>query len=171
MPYETYTTTRSTTFTVTHAQYVAIKVGTDLKRMQRFYGEPRDDRIADYEKEFVALLKGSYLDNIEYGFVANSAEWRVALRYAARYGGVVIADDDPGKVRPGVNIVGCLFHSFLVTTFAWHMLPEDEKERVYSDAEVSFRRTEGNEPSGNWLSDKTYSAGGRGVQRSSLYVR
>ena len=46
----------------------------------------------------------------------------------------MIADDDPGKIRPGVSIVECSFHSFLVTTYAWDMLLKDEKEGVYSDA-------------------------------------
>ena len=35
-----YTLTETTTFTVTHARHMAAKVATDLKRMQRLYGEP-----------------------------------------------------------------------------------------------------------------------------------
>ena len=164
----TYTTTHSTTFAVTHARHIAIKVGTDLKRLQRFYEMPTDAQIDDYEKEFVALLTGSYLDKIEYGFKTNGGVWRIALRYEARYGGVVIADDDPGKIRPSVDIRSCHFHSFLSTTYAWNELSDDDRDRVYKEAGVSFRRTSGSEPAGNWVSDKTYSAGGRGVERSSL---
>lgn len=169
MSYGTYTTTDSKTFTVTHALHIAIKIGTDLKRMQRFYGEPDDNRIKNYEREVVALLKEDYLDRIEYGFKTDGGVWRIALKYEARYGGVLITDDDPGNVRPSVDITGCRFHSFLVTNYRWTFLSQEEQERVYKDAGVNFRRTEGSEPWGNWIVDRTYSAGGRGVQRSSLY--
>lgn len=168
MSYTTYTTTESTTFTVTHARHVAIKVGTDLKRMQRFYDRPTDPEIADYEREFIALLTGRYLDKVEYGFQSVDGDWRLALRYEARYGGVLIADDDPGRVRPGVSVDSCEFGSFLITTSAWAVLSEWERDRIYVEAGVTFRRSVGTEPRGNWIADKTYSAAGRGVERSSL---
>ena len=169
MSHGTYTTTDSKTFTVTHARHIAIKIGTDLKRMQRFYGRPNDKRIMDYEKEVIALLKGDYIDRIEYGFKTSDGMWRMALKYEARHGGVLITDDSPGRIRPGVDITGCQFHSFLVTNHRWASLSTEDRDRVYKEAEVSFRRTEGEEPSGNWRIDRVYSAGGRGVQRSSLY--
>lgn len=162
-----YATTESTTFAVTYAKHIAVKAGTDLKRMQRFYGEPSDEQIEDYEKELIALLMGSYLDKIEYGFMTSSRSWRVALRYEARYGGVLIADDDPGKLPLGTDISGCVFHSFLVGTHRWEALSYHDRDRVYQQAGVGFRRKMGTEPSGNWSADRTYSAGGRGVVRSS----
>lgn len=169
MSYGTYTTTDSVTFTVTHARHIAIKIGTDLKRMQRFYGKPDDNAITNYEKEVIALLKGDYLERIEYGFKTSNGRWRIALKYEARHGGLIIADDDPGGIRPGVDKSGCQFHSFLVTNYKWTNLSAEEQERVYKEADVSFRRTAGDEPQGNWTVDRAYSAGGRGVQRSSLY--
>ena len=114
MSYGTYTTTHSETFTVTHAIYIAVKIGTDLKRMQRFYGKPSDTQIEDYEKEIIALLKGNYLDKIEYGYKTDNGAWGIALKYEARYGGVLIADDDPGRIRPNVDITRCHFHSFFI---------------------------------------------------------
>ena len=169
MSYGTYTTTDSVTFTVTHARHIAIKIGTDLKRMQRFYGNPSDNEITDYENEVIALLKGDYLESIEYGFKTSNGGWRIALKYEARHGGLLIADDDPGGIRPSVDIRGCQFHSFLFTNYKWANLSGEERERVYKEANVSLRRTVGNEPQGNWTVDRAYSAGGRGVQRSSLY--
>lgn len=169
MSYGAYTTTGSETFTVTHARHIAIKIGTDLKRMQRFYGQPEDERIENYEREAIALLKRDFLDRIEYGFKTDGGDWRMALKYEARYGGVLIADDSPGGLRPSVDISGCQFHSFLVTNQRWSTLSKDDKERLYVDAQVSFRRKEGIEPNGNWTVDRVYSAGGRGVQRSTLF--
>lgn len=169
MSYGTYTTTESKTFTVTHAVHIAVKIGTDLKRMQRFYGKPTDERISDYEKEAIVLLKDDYLSRIEYGFKSNDETWRIALKYEARRGGVLIADDDPGGIRPCVDVTGCKFHSFLVTNHRWSVLSKEDKDLVYKKAGISFKRSEGTEPSGNWVVDRVYSAGGRGVQRSSLY--
>ena len=67
-----YTVTDTITFTRTHARHIAAKVATDLKRMQRFYGEPSDSRIADFESEVVEFLKEGLLDTVTYGF---PAEW------------------------------------------------------------------------------------------------
>ena len=163
-----YTTTESTTFTVTYAKHIAIKVGTDLKRMQRFYGTPDDKQIVDYERELVALMMGNYLDKIEYGFMTVSRAWRLALKYQARYGGVLIADDDPGKIPLGIDVSGCHFHSFFIGTQRWETLSGYDRERVYEKAGVSLRRVAGTEPFGRWSADRTYSSGGRGVERSSL---
>ena len=170
MLYETYTTTESKTFTVTHARHIATKIGTDLKRLQRFYGEPIDGDIIEYEKEVIALLAGDYLDSIEYGFKRNhNNEWCVALKYEARSGGILISDDTPGRIPTGVNVGGCTFKSFLITNHKWSNLSLDRQNQIYADAKVSVTRTSGSEPDGNWKYDKTYSAGGRGVIRSSLY--
>lgn len=162
-----YTTTRSETFTVTHAWHIAVKIGTDLKRMQRFYGEPDDQLIDDYEKEAVALLKGDYLDWVTYGF-RKDGRWVVALKYAARYGGVLISDDSPGRVPLGVNVSGCQFSSVLRGTSKWEQLNEIQQKRFYTDAGISFIRVPGHDFYGTWQSDRTYSAGGRGVLRYAV---
>ena len=166
MNYGTFTTSSSDTFTVTHAIHIAAKIGTDLKRMQRFYGQPTDAEIEAYEREVIALLKGDYLDKIEYGFKVKNGPWRIALKYEARYGGVLIADDNPGKIPIGADISRCKFHSCLIGNHKWQQLSDIQKDQVYKDAKISFRRVAGSEPEGNWMYDKTYSAGGRGVVRS-----
>lgn len=65
---DSYSYTESRTFTVTHARHMAAKVATDLKRMQRFYGKPSDENIADYESEATEMLRAGYLDTVTYGF-------------------------------------------------------------------------------------------------------
>lgn len=163
-----YTTTRSEVFTAAHAWHVAVKVGTDLKRMQRFYGRPSDAAILDYEKEAVVLLCGNYMEAVEYGF-QREGRWVVALRYVARRDGVLVDDDVPGRVPLGVNISECNFASFLRRTQKWHTLSDAQQERIYADAGISFRRTPGNGYAGNWGAvDKTYSAGGGGVTRQAI---
>ena len=170
----TYTTTQSKTFTVTHARHIVVKIATDLKRMQRYYrelsgGKPSDHDIENYQREAIALMLRDYMDKVEYGFKDRSNQWRIALKYEARSGGILIADDMPGEIYPRADIRGCEFTSFLVTNHRWSYLSEYDREMVYTNAGVSFRRTNGEEPRGNWAYDKTYSAGGRGIIRSSLF--
>ena len=163
-----YTTTRSETFTVTHAWHIVVKIGTDLKRMQRFYGRPTDQEIDDYEKEAVALLCGDYLDWVTYGLYKHE-QWIVALKYAARYGGVLIADDSPGRLPLGVDVSGCQFTSMLAYTAKWRQLNAIQQQRIYKDAGVSFTsRVFRPDYQGAWRSDRTYSAGGRGVLRYTV---
>ena len=166
MSYDTFTTSDSNTLTVTHTTHIAVKIGTDLKRIQRFYGKPGDDQIETYEREVIALLKGDYFDKIEYGFKSENGSWRIALKYEARYGGVLIADNKPGKIPIDVDISRCKFHSFLIGNYKWEQLSATQQDRVYKDVNIPFRRVAGSEPEGTWRYDKTYSAGGRGVVRS-----
>ena len=56
-----FTFSESQSFTLTHAKQIASKVATDLKRMQRFYNSPSDDRIKAFEEELIQFLKGDYI--------------------------------------------------------------------------------------------------------------
>lgn len=165
-----YTTADTDTFTVTHAWHIAAKVGTDLKRMQRFYGEPPDSEIKEYEKEVVALLSGGYLAAVTYGFQKGD-RWIVALKYTTLYGGLLVADDGPGRIPIGVNVAGTSFCSFLEGTEKWHRLSEGERDQILNTYEVTIRRSFGKEPfASNGAYDKVYSARGRGLQRMSIGV-
>ncbi len=164
-----YTITESRTFTVTHARHIAAKVATDLKRLQRLYGQPSDSDIADYETEMIELLKAGYLDTVSYGF-KRDGEWvEPTLRYTAQeLAGDGVSDDDPGRVRPGADISGSSFCSFLTYSPAWHALTD--AKRVAFKKSLPFRRTGGFAPgvSGYLEDDRIYSAGGRAVSRASV---
>ncbi len=67
---QSYTFAGSLTFSVTHARQIAAKVATDLKRLQRFYGQPSDGDINNYEYEVVTLLTAGYLGRVWYGFTS-----------------------------------------------------------------------------------------------------
>lgn len=164
-----YTTTSTDSYTVTHARYVASKVATDLKRFQRFYNSPSDGWIDMYEKELVGLLKYDAVDNVVYGFQRNALWTPASVRYRALPGGTLMADDDPGKIRPGVDIAGAHFTSFLSYSSSWFALPLDERTRI--EEALPIQRTTGSSPSletGSWVDDLGYSAGGRGLGRSSV---
>ena len=166
----TYATTDIETIQVLYAQHIGIKIGTDLKRMQRFYNQPTDEMINEYEKEIITLLRGNYLQRVEYGFKTKNNRWSLAIRYEARQSGVMIKDDDPGSIPIGAEINECTFNSFLVYNKRWSDGLDYQRKKVYAEAGVSFERWLGDKPGGLWKETKGYSARGRGILRSDLMV-
>jgi len=164
-----YTVTDTTTFTRTHARHIAAKVATDLKRMQRFYGQPSNNWIADFELEVVEFLKEGLLDTVTYGFQLNGNWIEPTLFYTARdLAGKPADDDDPGRIRPGAEISDASFYSYLTYSAAWNTLTGAEQEDF--SRRLPFQRTGAPKPgvSGYVSVDRTYSSGGRALDRASL---
>jgi Bacterial HORMA domain family 1 len=118
-----FTVSETATFTLTHAKHMAAKVATDLKRLQRLYGSPSDAEIAKYETEVIELLKAGYLGTLTVGFRRDGRWIEPTLRFTARdlAGGIAI-NDDPGRIKPGANIVGASFYNYLTYSLAWYRL-------------------------------------------------
>jgi hypothetical protein len=164
-----YTRSDSETFTVTHARHMAAKVATDLKRMQRLYLSPSDANIASYESEITEFLKAGYLGIVTYGFKRDGNWIEPTLRYTARdLSGSSANDDDPGRVRPGANISGATFYSYMTYSPAWNALSPTEREAF--EKGLPFTRGGAPEPgvTGYLSEDRTYSAGGRALNRASV---
>lgn len=165
-----YTLSETTTFTLTHAKHMAAKVATDLKRIQRFYnGIPTDNSIADYETELVELLKVGYLGTVTYGFRRDGNWIEPTLQYTAHdLAGTSANDDDPGRIRPGANITGASFHSYLTYSPTWDRLSSTERDIFQK--RMPFYRSGAPEPgiSGYLTDDRTYSSGGRALNRASV---
>lgn len=103
-----YSYTESTTFTVTHARHMAAKIATDLKRMQRLYGQPYDWQITQFEEEAVAIMKAGYLADVTYGSSAMGSgssrpssirrgTWRGHMRAMMILGGYCLARTYPAR--------------------------------------------------------------------------
>ena len=168
MSYST-TITETTTFTLSHARHMAAKVATDLKRIQRLYGGPNDAEIADYETEVTQLLKAGYLGTVAYGYRRAGAWVEPTLRFTARdLVGASADDNDPGRIRPGANITNAAFGSYLTYSAAWGNL--SNSERKHFQKSLPFQRVGAPEPDNNgyWYGDRTYSSGGRALDRSSV---
>jgi len=164
---QTYTNER--TFTVTNAKYIASKVAADLKRMQRFYNLPSDVNIQSYESELIEFLRYGFLDTVTYGFQKNGNWIEPTLIYKAKdLYGLTSNDDDPGSVRPGADVSGATFHSYLTYSTLWINKSESEKEEFHKS--LPFRRGGAPEPgvTGYLISDRTYSSGDRALNRSSV---
>lgn len=164
-----YSYTESSAFTVTHAKHMAAKVATDLKRMQRFYGSPSDAKIAEFEAEATEMLKAGYLETVTYGFKRDGNWVEPTLRYTARdLAGAAANDDDPGRVRPGANVSGASFYSYMTYTSAWFQL--GETGRTAFERGLPFSRSGAPEPgvTGYLSNDRTYSTGGRALDRATV---
>ena len=164
-----YTFPETSTFTRTHAKHMAAKVATDLKRIQRLYGRPNDSSIVDYEIEVIEFLKEGYLGTLIYGFRRNGNWIEPTLYYTARdLAGASANDDDPGRIRPGADISGASFYSYLTYSLAWDNATEAEKEEFRG--RLPFRRSGAPEPGidGYLSEDLTYSSGGRALDRATV---
>ena len=164
-----YTLTETTTFTITHARHMAAKVATDLKRLQRFYGVPSDIRIANFEAEITELLRYNYLAEVSYGFQRDGKLIVPTLIYTANdLAGASAADEDPGRIFLGANIIGASFYSYLTYSSVWHNLSTADKKAV--EERLPIKRNDAPEPgiNGYRSNDLTYSAGGRALNRASV---
>ncbi len=164
-----FTTTETTTFTYTHARHISAKVAADLKRMQRFYDAPSDARIAEFEEELRILLRYGCLGTVTYGFRRNGMWIEPMIIYTARdLEGASADDNDPGRIYPGANISRASFGSYLVYGPGWYQLTKIQQDAL--EALIPVKRSHALEPARNgYLSyDKTYSAGGRALNRASL---
>jgi hypothetical protein len=164
-----FTITETKTFTLTHARHLAAKVATDLKRVQRLYGGLSDEDIERYEGEATELLRLGYLESVTYGFKRNGNWIEPTFQYTAKELAMNGNDDDPGRVRPGANIEGTTFYSYLTYNSAWHSLTASQREAIKKQLPV--QRAGADEPQvegGYFADDKTYSSGGRSLGRASV---
>ena len=163
-----FTASSSETFTVTHARHLAAKLATDLKRMQRLYGDPSDADIASYETEIIELLCAGYLGTAFYGY-RRDGEWiQPTLRYTAQeLSGA--SNDDPGRVPPGFNTAGASFYSYLTYSDAWKALTAAQQTAFKQT--LPFQRVGVAQPTvhnGYFADDRAYASGGRSLARASV---
>ncbi|RYE43520.1 MAG: hypothetical protein EOP48_22885 [Sphingobacteriales bacterium] len=157
------------TFTATNAKYLASKVSADLKRIQRFYGFPTDANIALYEQELAEYLKRGFLEKVTYGFRKNGKFIEPSLVYTAQdIAGYSATDDDPGKIRPGADVSGASFGSYLIHNSEYDKMTVTETQAFVNGLPIS--RTGSPEPGidGYLNSDNSYSSGGKSLNRSSV---
>ena len=167
----TYSYTTTSTFTKTHAIYLASKVAADLRQMQLFYGEPSDEDIEKYIEELAILLVHRCLKMVEYG-LGRGSNWVVVARYTVRFEGFSIVDDRSGRIPADADVTGAWWHSYLeYNDHYWWELSENQRQQIRRL--LPFQRTSGTEPGidpGGWIIDKTYSKNSvslsRGVYRA-----
>lgn len=164
----TFTVTKTATFTIVHARYLASKVAADMHLCAQYYGSPTEILIREYAEELAQYLNEGYLKEYEFGYKKNGKRV-VSWRYKVDANGVLTADDRPGKVVPYVDIAGAVFFNFLTQGPRFFELPTDERARF--KAGLPIERTSGEPPSdgsGYWMSDRNYFSAGCGLNRQTF---
>ncbi|MBB5774064.1 HORMA-1 domain-containing protein [Nonomuraea jabiensis] len=161
-----YTRAESQSYSLASAKYVASKIATDLRQVQRYYGSPSDDDIEDYALEAALLSYGRYVDKIIYGF-QRSGNWILSLEYTSA-DGTLVADDRAGGIYRHANTDGAIFTSYLYYSWKWSQLVGADRDDFVEL--LPFARTSAPAPGytgGYHTSDRTYSAHGTGFNRST----
>jgi hypothetical protein len=156
----TYPLTRSASFTITDARYIASKVGADLRNLNSVYGAPALDDIDDYVEEVAQLLKAGYLNTVDYGFKSGDV-WKLRLRYTATIGGQ-LRDDTPGRLPYDAPVTGLPFYSYLRYSNAFLLL--DDARRQAFEQTLPITRTGAEEPGlggGSYGTSATYARNGQ----------
>jgi Bacterial HORMA domain family 1 len=160
--------TKSSTFSIIHARYLASKAAADMHLCAQYYGKPSEQRIREYAEELAQYLNAGYLSEYEFGFKKDGKRV-VSWRYKVDSNGNLTTDDRPGKVVPYVDITGAVFFNFLTQNSRFDRLSSEEQARF--EASLPFRRTDGQPPSdgaGYWTSDRNYFSGGCGLNRQTF---
>ena len=81
---------------------------------------PAEQRIDDYEEELDRSFEARRVRPGRYGFKRDGKWTEASVRYT-RCRAALVADDDPGKIRPNLDVAGAFFTSFLDYNSNWHM--------------------------------------------------
>ncbi|MFC0039518.1 hypothetical protein [Actinomadura rayongensis] len=161
-----YTRTESQTYSLASAKYVASKIATDLRQVQRYYGKPSATEIEDYALEAALLSYGGYVNKVIYGF-KRSGNWILTLEYAS-VDGTLVADDRAGGIYRHADTAGAVFTSYLFYSSKWSQLTGADRDDFIKG--LPFSRVNAAAPGymgGYHTSDRTYSANGSGFTRST----
>lgn len=161
-----YTRAESETYSLASALYVASKIETDLRQLQRYYDHPSDNDIKDYASEAALLSYRGYANKIIYGFQYDGS-WILSLEYTS-VNGSLVADDRAGGIYRYADVTGAVFSSYLYYSLAWSLLTGTDRDDFTKL--LPFTRTGAPAPgyTGGYHSpDRTYSARGTGFTRST----
>lgn len=162
----TRTEPESGTYSLASAKYVASKIATDLRQVQRYYGRPSDTEIADYALEAALLSYNGCVDKVIYGF-QRKGDWILALEYSSA-NGTLVADDRAGGIYRYADIKGAVFGSFLHYSLKWLQMTSIDRNDLTKLLPISRASTPApGYTGGYYTSDRTYSAYGTGFTRST----
>ncbi len=163
-----YTVTRSSTFTITHARKLASKVAADMHLCAQYYGLPSEQNIRDYAEEFAQYMNDGYLEEYEFGYKKDNRRV-VTWRYIVDANGILTTDERPGKIVAYVDISSASFYNFLTQNSRFFQLSSEQQAQF--KAGLPIHRTSGEAPSdgnGYWVSDRNYYSGGQGLGRQTF---
>lgn len=164
----TYTTSKTTSFTLTHARELASRVIADLRMCSRHYDSPKAGSLDAYQDELVQLLHKGYLETYEFGFKKNDK--RVISWYYTVSASGDVEGGSPGGVHARAKIEGAIFFNFVTYSSKWWELSAEKKSKFKEGLDIE--RGNGSAPmdgDGYWDSnDRGYAAGGTLLTRGTF---
>lgn len=160
--------TKTATFTIVHARYLASKAAADMHLCAQYYGKPSEQEIREYAEELAQYLNAGFLEEYEFGYKKDGKRI-VTWRYKVDSNGNLTTDDRPGKVVPYVDITGAVFFNYLIQNSRFFNL--SSQQRVDFEAGLPVKRTPGAPPvdgAGYWTSDRNYFSAGCGLNRQTF---
>ena len=155
------------------------RVKSDLKRLNQLYPHANlsEQTIQKYHDEATTLLKDGFLGTVTYGFQQEveqwfgdkKKEWVVALKYEVINGELDGGSDTPGGLRPGCDVDGAKFYSFLTYSPKWNSDMNGQEQIDYKNSKLPIQRGSGTEPEANWSQDRSYGKGGQVMNRYTTY--
>ena len=164
----TYSLTKTSTFTITHARYLSSKVAADMHLCAQYYGKPSEQRIREYAEELAQYIDERYIEEYEFGYERDNKRV-VSWRYKVDAYGLITTDDRAGKVVPYADVTGATFFNHLKQNSRFFELSGDQRSRFQGGLPIT--RTTRNPPEdgpGYWVSDRNYFAGGQGLGRRTF---
>ncbi len=152
--------TYSSTFSRTHAKYLASKVVADLYQCSLLYDHPSPDSVEPYEEELTTLLADRFVGTYEFGFKRNGKRV-LSWHYTVGSAGDLEGDSRSGSLTRGVDIGDATYFNFLTYSGEWWALSPAAREAIKRT--LPFYRTSGAAPgdgSGRWVVEHVYSSGG-----------
>lgn len=160
--------TKTSTFTIVHARYLASKVAGDMHLCAQYYGQPSESQIRDYAEELAQYLSAGYVEEYEFGFKKNDKRV-VSWQYKVDSAGMLTTDDRAGGVLPYADVTGASFFNFLTPNSRFRELSSTERDRF--KVALPVQRVDGTPPSdgsGSWSSDRNYFSGGCALNRKTF---
>ena len=78
----TYSTTKSASFTITHARQLSSKVAADMHVCAQYYGQPSEEKIRNFAEELAQYINMGYVEEYEFGYQKNDkrvVSWRYQI--------------------------------------------------------------------------------------------
>ena len=157
--------TYTTTFTRTHARYLASKVIADLYQCSQLYGDPAFHQLEGYQEELTTLLAGGYVEAYEFGFKKDQRRV-LSWHYTVSPGGDLAADSRSGSLTRRIATGDARYFNYLTYSDEWIKLSPAEREAIRRT--LPIQRSWGSAPedgAGYWATEHGYSAGGVLVAR------
>ncbi|WP_438298449.1 hypothetical protein [Sporosarcina sp. FA15] len=164
-----YTQSSTKSYTYANTRYVNDKIIADLTYLvARFPGIFTEKRLTSWKNDFYHWLNDGYASVIKIQFKRNN-ECFYQIEYAMKDDGSIAVDDNVGRFR-GIDLSESSTYVVVETTSKWHELSKDEQVEYKETLDLNWGESNGTTYASGLsrTSDKQYSSGSLGVQRSIL---